>query len=346
MALFWSEALCLFKSSGSPLCFGETPFRGLTKLRQTGGSVLRNTEKACKHCKAPESWAILGGECRVKPQEALTAQHSVACSRKAALVAEGWRGLTREGARGGAVLGAGLGQIGRWDRKLRSGDQCGDQKGGKTGELQVWGGVGRGLRGGLGAYILVFRIHTSCRYLSGSVYMRKVYFYIPQTAYMLKNNNNNNKKPSVWKKPGVIPRGWEVRIARGRLAKPRCGASWRLWSWRQASLAHLSLSLCAASEGRFHNAFCIEVSFCLVAQLVKNPPAVQVSQVWSLGWEDNLEKEMATHSSVLAWRIPWAEKPGGLQSVGSQESDMTLRLNRHLVLPKRYTENVLKKVVT
>ena len=211
--------------------------------------------------------------------------------------------------------------------------------------VELWGGVGRGLRGGLGAYILVFRIHTSCRYLSGSVYMRKVYFYIPQTAYMLKNNNNK-KKPSVWKKPGVIPRGWEVRIARGRLAKPRCGASWRLWSWRQASLAHLALSLCAASEGRFHNAFCIEVSFCLVAQLVKNPPAVQVSQVWSLGWEDNLEKEMATHSSVLAWRIPWAEKPGGLQSVGSQESDMTLRLNRHLVLPKRYTENVLKKVVT
>ena len=54
---------------------------------------------------------------------------------------------------------------------------------------------------------------------------------------------------------------------------------------------------------------------------------------------------MATHSSVLAWRIPWAEKPGGLQSMGSQESDMTSRLNHHLVLPKRYTENV-KKVVT
>ena len=184
--LFWAEALCLFKSSGSPLCFGEAPFRGLTKLRQTGDSVLRNTEKACKHCKAPESWAILGGECRVKPQEALTAQLSVACSGKAALLAEGRRGLTREGARGGAVLGAGLGQIGRRDRELRSGDQCGDHKGGKTGELQVWGGVGRGLRGGLGAYIWVFRIHTSCRYLSDSVYMRKVYFYIPQTAYMLK----------------------------------------------------------------------------------------------------------------------------------------------------------------
>ena len=42
-----------------------------------------------------------------------------------------------------------------------------------------------------------------------------------------------------------------------------------------------------------------------------------------LGWEDPLEKEMATHSSILAWRIPWTEEPGRLQSIGSQESDMT-----------------------
>ena len=52
----------------------------------------------------------------------------------------------------------------------------------------------------------------------------------------------------------------------------------------------------------------------LVAQMVKNPPAMQETQVQSLGWEDPLEKEMATHSSILAWRIPWTEKPGGLQS--------------------------------
>ena len=55
-----------------------------------------------------------------------------------------------------------------------------------------------------------------------------------------------------------------------------------------------------------------------VAQLVKNLPAMQQTQVQSLGWEDPLEKGMATHSSVLAWRIPWAEEPGGLQSMGSQ----------------------------
>ena len=52
-----------------------------------------------------------------------------------------------------------------------------------------------------------------------------------------------------------------------------------------------------------------------VAQLVKNPLAVQETWVWFLGWEDPLEKEMATHSSVLAWRIPWTEEPGGLQSM-------------------------------
>ena len=52
------------------------------------------------------------------------------------------------------------------------------------------------------------------------------------------------------------------------------------------------------------------------AQMVKNLPAMQETQVQSLGWEDSLEKGMATHSSILAWRIPWTEEPGGLQSMG------------------------------
>ena len=56
----------------------------------------------------------------------------------------------------------------------------------------------------------------------------------------------------------------------------------------------------------------------LVAQLVKNPPAMQETRVQSLGREDPLEKKVATHSSILAWRIPWTEEPGGLQSTGSQ----------------------------
>ena len=61
----------------------------------------------------------------------------------------------------------------------------------------------------------------------------------------------------------------------------------------------------------------------LVAQLVKNPPAMQETKLPSLGGENPLEKEMATHSSILAWRIPWTEEPARVQSVGSQESDMT-----------------------
>ena len=55
---------------------------------------------------------------------------------------------------------------------------------------------------------------------------------------------------------------------------------------------------------------------------VKNPPAMQETQVRSLGREDPLEKGMATHSSILAWRIPRTEKPGSLQSTGHKESDM------------------------
>ena len=52
--------------------------------------------------------------------------------------------------------------------------------------------------------------------------------------------------------------------------------------------------------------------------MAKNLPAMQETQVRSLGQEDPLEKEMATHSSILAWRIPWTEEAGGLQSMGSQ----------------------------
>ena len=60
-----------------------------------------------------------------------------------------------------------------------------------------------------------------------------------------------------------------------------------------------------------------------VAQAIKSLSAMQETRVRFLGWEDALEKEMATHSSVLAWRISWTEEPGGLQSMGLQESDTT-----------------------
>ena len=55
-----------------------------------------------------------------------------------------------------------------------------------------------------------------------------------------------------------------------------------------------------------------------MAQLVKNLPVIQETQVWFLGREDPLEEEMATHSSILAWKIPWTEEPRGLQSMGLQ----------------------------
>ena len=59
-----------------------------------------------------------------------------------------------------------------------------------------------------------------------------------------------------------------------------------------------------------------------VAQTIKYLPAMQETWVRSLGWEDSLEKEMATRSSIFAWEIPWTEDPGGLPSMGCKESDM------------------------
>ena len=63
--------------------------------------------------------------------------------------------------------------------------------------------------------------------------------------------------------------------------------------------------------------------------MVKRLPAIQEAQVRSLGWKDPLEKGMSTHFSILAWRIPWTEEPGGLQSIELQESDTT----EQLILP-------------
>ena len=62
----------------------------------------------------------------------------------------------------------------------------------------------------------------------------------------------------------------------------------------------------------------IYIQASLVIQIVKNLPAMQETQVRSLGQEDPLEKGMAVHSSIPAWRIPWAEEPGGLQTMGLQ----------------------------
>ena len=61
--------------------------------------------------------------------------------------------------------------------------------------------------------------------------------------------------------------------------------------------------------------------------IIENPSANAADLVWSLGWNDLLEKEMATHSSILAWEIPWTEGPGGLQSMGNKEPNRTEPLN-------------------
>ena len=68
-----------------------------------------------------------------------------------------------------------------------------------------------------------------------------------------------------------------------------------------------------------------------MAQTVKNPPGMRETWVQSLGWEDSLEEGMATHSTILAWRLPWTEEPGRLQSTGSQRvgHDTTEQLHFH-----------------
>ena len=66
-----------------------------------------------------------------------------------------------------------------------------------------------------------------------------------------------------------------------------------------------------------------------MAQMVKNPPAMQETWVPSLGQEDPLEEGLATHSSILAWRILWIEEPGGLQSLGSQSQTCLKQLSMH-----------------
>ena len=86
---------------------------------------------------------------------------------------------------------------------------------------------------------------------------------------------------------------------------------------------HCLRTMCTYTFLNFIELLIENVRASLIAQLEKNPPAMQDTWVWSPGREDPLEKEMATHSSILAWRIPWTEEPGRLQSTGSQEWDMT-----------------------
>ena len=74
--------------------------------------------------------------------------------------------------------------------------------------------------------------------------------------------------------------------------------------------------------------------------MVNNLPTMWETWVRSLGWEDPLEKEMATHSSILAWKIPWTEEPGRLQSIGHKKSDTTERLSTALGLSLLFFQGV------
>ena len=84
----------------------------------------------------------------------------------------------------------------------------------------------------------------------------------------------------------------------------------QIWQFNLKSSVNLSKSL-LLFESQFPN-----IGASLVVQMVKNPPAIWETWVQSLSQEDLLEKGMATHSSILAWKIPWTEEPGGLQSTG------------------------------
>ena len=95
---------------------------------------------------------------------------------------------------------------------------------------------------------------------------------------------------------------------------------------------------------KFRHLICTKRDVCasLVAQMVKNLPAMQKTWVQSLRQKDPLEKEMATHSSILAWRIPWTKKPGGLQSMGSQSQ--TRLSYYHFHFQRDVQKNVLQNV--
>ena len=86
----------------------------------------------------------------------------------------------------------------------------------------------------------------------------------------------------------------------------------RILEWVAISFAHICVCICIHTHTYTHT------GASLVAQMVKNPPAMPVTWVWSLGWEDPLEEGMAAHSSIFAQRIPCTGEPGGLQSILSQ----------------------------
>ena len=138
-------------------------------------------------------------------------------------------------------------------------------------------------------------------------------------------NEVNNLKWVFLRKPSLISKqfvGWKSYCPKVKAISPAPIVHASLCSLADQDSPHCPLSFIQFSLSCLFILFLLSTShFCrasLVAQLIKNLPAMQETWFWSLGQEDALEKGMATHSSILAWRIPWREKPGGLQSVESQ----------------------------
>ena len=115
-------------------------------------------------------------------------------------------------------------------------------------------------------------------------------------------------KESACNAEGIQSLDWEDPLEKGKAAQSSILA-WRIspWGHKESDTEQVSLSLSL-----------------LLAQTAKKQPAMWGSQVRSLGQEDPLEEEMATHSSILAWKIPWIEEPGGLKSMGLQRVTLAL----------------------
>ena len=139
-------------------------------------------------------------------------------------------------------------------------------------------------------FIVLF---TQIRYKNNKWYIKNI--YIKKIFLILQCSILKKHRRTVW-----------------QLATGTCAHLWKFTTW----------GLICRGLTVFHSTNRVNQAS-LVAQTVKIPPAMQETWVRSLGWEDSMEKGTATHSSILAWKIPQTEEPGRLQSTGSQKPDTT-----------------------
>ena len=147
-----------------------------------------------------------------------------------------------------------------------------------------------------------------------------------------------------------------LKASKDNIFKHSCrvqrGGEQRLWGWQSTQVNLVLTHGCCVQAALVGRILLIQICssrrFWKIDKLLyimgfpdgsdgKEPPAMQKTRVWSLGREDPLEKEMATHSSILAWRIPWTEEPGGLQSmwlqrVGHDWTHTHIQILRHYAL--------------